>query len=212
MIKYIIGALVLLGLNSCSILGDINLENAREAYSSGEYPKAIGYFQEALNYGTSQLGPEEIYTMMGNTYNAMDQLEKALEYHEKALDINPNFHNALVNKGIVHRLRGEYDKAEESYKKALWIEPNYPELHASLGALYIVQDQAQAAVDALEKAILLDNTLPVAHSNLAIALAMLGRFDEAEKAILTAEGYAYPNGAIIRQRIEIIRQELTTED
>jgi tetratricopeptide (TPR) repeat protein len=170
-----------------------------------EYQAALLALDSALAAGVSKYSPEHLHTVRGNVLNELDRLEEAVAAHRKALEINPRFHEAWVNLGIVYRLQGDYDQAEECYRNALAIAPNYAELHASLGALYIFKDEPAKAVASLERAVALDRQLPVAHSNLAMAYAMTGRFDEADSALRRAIVLGYPNGPAIRERIDALK-------
>jgi tetratricopeptide (TPR) repeat protein len=199
---------VFLLMASCSVLGDIKMEEAFNALDAGDFELAIVRLLEAVELKPSSYSEEQIYTMIGNAYNDQADFSRALEYHNKVLELNPDSPTGLLNRGINLRLLGKYGLAEESYRKALWLEPNMPEVHTSLGALYIVQEKPLDAVDSLNKAILLDSSLPVAHSNLSIALAMLGRFDEAEASLAKAESYGYPHGKNVRQDIAALRLKL----
>ncbi len=48
----------------------------------------------------------------------------ALQAASKALDIDPNFHKALVNKGNAHFGMKEYHKALECFQKGQKFEPD----------------------------------------------------------------------------------------
>lgn len=51
--------------------------------------------------------------------------EKALPYIDKALEIKPEYPEALFSKGLCYEMKGEYEKAAELYKKAMDINPHY---------------------------------------------------------------------------------------
>jgi tetratricopeptide (TPR) repeat protein len=66
---------------------------------------------------------------MGIAYNLEFNLEKALEWHTKSLEINlrciGEFHRNVAatynNIGLIHSRRNEFDLALENYEKALKI-------------------------------------------------------------------------------------------
>lgn len=58
---------------------------------------------------------------------------------------------------------------------------------------------------ALEKAIRLSPSLAVAQGNKAIALAMLGRFDEADQAVRLAVVLGHKNVKGVRERVAALK-------
>jgi tetratricopeptide (TPR) repeat protein len=195
------------GVSGCANIatGDAHVVRGLEAFNRTDYELAITELEKALEVGISDYAAEEVYTVLGRSYQANNQYQKAIFAHQQAVSINPNYFQAWVNLGIAHRLAGDLNKAEESYNRALAIEPNYAELHASLGALYIFRREPEKAISALDKAISLNNQLAVAHANLAVAYAMLGRFSLAEQELERATSLGYTNSQIIRARIDALK-------
>jgi tetratricopeptide (TPR) repeat protein len=185
--------------------GNRAAERGIALYKQRDYEAALLALDSALAAGVSKYPLEQVYTMRGNTLDELNRFEEAVAAHRKAVEINPQYHQAWVNLGIVYRLQGDYDQAEVCYLKALAIAPNYAELHASLGALYIFKNESAKAVSSLERAVALDRQLPVSHANLATAYAMTGRFDEAESALRRAIVLGYRNGPTVRQRIDALK-------
>lgn len=194
-----------------SAAGDAYADRGFRLYQEGKYDESLQQLQQALQQGVKRYSLEEVHTGIGNTLNELGRLDEAVKAHEKALQINPRFHKAWVNLGIVYRLQSKFDDAERCYMKALELKPDYAELHASLGALLIFQDKSKEAILALEKAIALDPQLAVSHANLALALATVGRFDEAEQSLQRAVIRGYRNSAILKKRIANLRALKTSE-
>ena len=201
---------LLMSMLACAtniITGDTHADRGIEAYGTGEYDTAIKELEQALEAGVTRYEREKIHTMLGNIYNDLGLFDQAITEHEKAIDLNPEFHEAWVNLGIVYRLLGELDRAEECYNKALSIEPDYPELHASIGVLYMVKGEPKQAIEALENAVGLDPQLAGAHGNLALAYAMIGRFDDAEASLQQATALGYENWEAIHERINSLKAQ-----
>lgn len=175
------------------------------AFNRGDYAQAAALLEKSLKAGLDKYKDYQIYTILGNTYNSLDQFEKAIQAHRRSLALNPNYHVAWVNLGIVYRLMGDYGEAEKCYLKALSLEPDYAELHASLGALYIFKGETEKAVNSLEKSIKLDPHLAVAFGNLALAYAMANRFEEAQATLKRATILGYKNSAVIQERIDNLK-------
>ena len=200
--------ILLVGTMACSNNagnGDVHANRGIAAYEAGRYDEAIDELQQAIEAGVTQYDIEEVYTILGNTYDNLDLYDEAIEVHEKALELNPDYYKAWVNLGVTYRHKGDLDRAEESYNKALNLEPDYAELHASIGALDIIKGEPEKAIEGLERAIELDSQLAVAHANLALAYAMVGRFEEAEASLQQAIVLGYDNWAVMQERIDSLK-------
>ena len=185
--------------------GDAHASQGIAAYEAGRYDEAIEELLQAIERGVTEYELEEIYTILGNTYDNLDLYDEAIDAHEKAIELNPDYYKAWVNLGITYRHIGDLDRAEESYNQALNLEPEYAELHASIGALAIIKGEPEKAIEALEKAIELDSQLAVAHGNLALAYAMVGLIEEAEASLQQAIVLGYDNWAVIQERIDNLK-------
>ena len=185
--------------------GDRLADRGIALFEQRDYQAALLALDSALAAGVSRHPLEHVYTIRGNALNELNRFDEAIAAHRKAVEINPQFHEAWVNLGVVYRLQGDYDQAEACYLKALAIEPNYAVLHASLGALYIFKDEPAKGISSLERAVALDRQLPLAHANLAIAYATTGRFDEAESELRRAVVLGYRNGPLVRERIDALK-------
>lgn len=186
--------------------GDELVDAGAKLFRQAKYREAVARLEQALGKPLRTYDQATVNTMIGNCYQELEEYDRAIEYHERAIQLDPANHEAYVNKGVVFRLIGEFDAAEECYEKAIELEPDYPEAYASLGALAIFQDDPERAIEVLEKAIQLDPTLAVSHANLAIAYAAVGRFDEADQALKRAILRGYDKSELIQKRIEDLRR------
>ncbi len=121
---------------------------------------------------------------------------KAIEYFEKAIELDPNYalayaglanaHNAVaIFKGI--DTHDEYLKAKAAVEKALAIDENLSEAHSYVGEMKMNYewDFAGAEVE-MKKGIELDPNSSNAHRMYALYLNSMGRFDESIAEIKTA--------------------------
>ncbi len=198
--------LILILVGCANRNGDLNISHGANYYNKGEYELAEKELRKALNKELTAYSRQELFTVLGNTYNELEQYDSSIFYHQKALEIDPDYVEAWVNLGIVYRLTSQFDLAEACYTKAQEIDPSDPELLVSLGALYVFKDNVDMAIKTLEEAIKLDPQLATAYSNYSLALAMNGEFERAEKELKRAVSLGYKNGPIIKERIENLKQ------
>jgi len=76
---------------------------------------------------------------------------------------------------------GRFDEARRAYQEALAIKPDDPAILTNLGVSHLMSGDAEGAEAILRQASALPQAPPEARANLAIALALSGRFQEAEQ-------------------------------
>ncbi len=93
-------------------------------YDLGQYEKAISAYEESLKLRPRDAGIE---TDMGTCYHFLGQPDKALGVLDDVLKYNPNFPQALFNKGIV-LLDGKKDVpgAISVWEELLRTNPGFP--------------------------------------------------------------------------------------
>jgi tetratricopeptide (TPR) repeat protein len=186
--------------------GDRDVDVGIRLLKQRRFREAIAPLKKGLNKPLEFYSRSNVLTTIGNCYNQLNKFEESLEYHEQAIEEDPNNHKAYVNIGIVYRLMGDYDKAAQSYSKAMELAPDYAELHSSMGVLAMFQDDVNTAIKHFERAIELDDTLAVAHANLSIAYATAHRFEEADEEFKKAVLRGYYQPEVVKERIEQLRK------
>jgi len=76
---------------------------------------------------------------------------------------------------------GRYDEARQAYAEALAISPNEVSVIVNEGVSHLMEGDPAAAEPILRQAVAMPNAPPQARQNLAIALALQGKFGEAEQ-------------------------------
>jgi tetratricopeptide (TPR) repeat protein len=78
-----------------------------------------------------ELDPENVDALVTNSARPLfaspgqgGDVEKALEFLNRALELNPNHERALVFRGIAHEKLGNMDQSSEDLRRALEINPN----------------------------------------------------------------------------------------
>jgi len=83
-------------------------------------------------------------------------LEEAILYYKRALDINADYHIACNNLGNAYRRRGDAEKAIRFYQRAVELEPRNASYHYNLGLTYFDVGDYENALIALRKAVVFD--------------------------------------------------------
>lgn len=123
----------------------------------------------------------------GSFYLNKKNYNKAIQYFDDAIFLNPKYAKAWSFKGDAFFNQNEWNKAIESYKEAIRINPNYEKALISLGnALGAAQNYGDS-INYFDRAININPKLPGAWFGKGLALSKEKRFTEAltcfEKAI-----------------------------
>lgn len=90
-------------------------------------------------------------------YKFKKDYKNAIKYLSKAVKLNPNNVNALIDLGSAYIEVKDYDNALKYYEMALKKDPNNPSIFNNLGVVYILKKNFQAAIDHYKQAILLNH-------------------------------------------------------
>ncbi len=112
--------LFLIALYFLSILSFVSCAFAEEDWSvSSETKKmAVDYRDKGLRYQKS------------------GDLDTALIYFQKAIELDPSFAVAYNDAGVLYESKGWYDRAKQAYGRAIEIDPSLPSPYYNLGSIY----------------------------------------------------------------------------
>jgi Flp pilus assembly protein TadD len=158
-------------------------------YLQAQYWKdTITVFQHALavtnyNYNAHFLMTKELLEQ--------GRIDEAIWHNAQALQIKPDYIDALNGMGVALHEAGRVDEAVVYYKKAIEIDPHTYEANANLGFVLASKGKFAEAARHYEIAMETMDT-PSVHRNYAQALFNLGRFQESvaqyHKVLLTMPG------------------------
>lgn len=105
-------------------------DNYATYYDLAMYLQDNGYPDKALEiYDTLEVKMPENYQIMFNKGYVnlvyLYEYDEAIECFDKALAINPNSIDALLNKGVAYEQKGDFRKAKSIYLQILKVNPNY---------------------------------------------------------------------------------------
>jgi superkiller protein 3 len=88
----------------------------------------------------------QAYRDQGYEAQRLGNLDMALNYYQKAIELDPYYAVAYNDIGVVLEAQGSIDKAKESYTRAISLDSNYLSAYYNLAALYQKEgDSEQAA-------------------------------------------------------------------
>jgi tetratricopeptide (TPR) repeat protein len=133
------------------------------------------------------------YNNLGYMLVTQGQTAKAVEYFQKALQIDPNYAEANNNLGEELFREKKYVEAMEHYRRAIVANPNFAEAHNNLASVLFIQGKLDEAIVQYQKAIQLNTDFAGAHNNLGEAFKSQGRLyeaiDEYQQAIAIKPDY-----------------------
>src|SRR5437667_348904 len=119
-----------------------------------------------------------------NVEQGKDRTEE--KQYQSVLARDPEYLDALTNRGVVYYRTGKIRSAESKLKKAIAIAPNDDFVLSTLGIVHYRQSRFDDALEELRKAIEINPNSATAHNYLGITASQKGRQQEAEKEILQA--------------------------
>lgn len=150
--------------------------------------------------------PRDEYLMLRavNRQFVDEDLEGALAEYELVSDIYPNLSVPYNNQGRILTALGRFDEAVKKYQKATSLDPNAMMPLINLSFMYIsVAPNAVAAEDVCRRLVGIDADVANYHSLLGWAVAVQGRYEEAQEILERAvdldpdHAYAVPNLGLV---------------
>lgn len=120
-----------------------------------KHEKAISYLKNAASLETEDKSIQgQIYSALGDAYNAIKRYKESDQAYEKALELVPGNTYALNNYAYYLSLRGEsLNKAEQMSRRSNKLEPNNPSFEDTLAwILFKIKNYREARIW-IEKAI-----------------------------------------------------------
>jgi predicted TPR repeat methyltransferase len=107
------------------------------------------------------------------------RLEEAIASYGRAIELRPDFFEALANMGnLLQRMRRR-SEAIEAYRRALALRPQEVNVLAALGTCELNEGRPQAAIGPLEEAVRLRPDFAAALNTLGVARGKLGELSRA---------------------------------
>lgn len=118
-------------------------------FDQASYRLAIGQFEKAVKKDRNFAFA---WDMIGYSYRRLEKFEKAIEYYNISLALDPKGRMPLVNKPVAYELMGDIPNAIKGYQNFIAIYPNDPEGYYGIGRLHHTNGDYENALDATMKA------------------------------------------------------------
>jgi Flp pilus assembly protein TadD len=175
--------------------------------SVGRPDAALARYNEALEFAEDG-EDSEVFFNMGIAYKAKGELAKAAAEYERALELTPQYAEALNNLGNIRKDQKKYDEAIAHLESSIKVFPGNPKTHNNLGTVYAIKGDVNKAELYFAKAVHLQPTYFEARQNLGIAYMQQGRLDVAEKELSEAVTMARGGMAYEQQRLAAAKAAL----
>ena len=187
--------------------------------AAGEYEAALQAYDKILEkFPNSSIFPDSSIVLLNKGYVA-SQLRRFQEQYNacsRALDIKPQFVEALNCRGLASKDLGDTEAAIADFERVVEARRDFFPAWNNLGEVLLKLKNPEAALAAFDKAILYKKDYVFAWNNRGNALLQLGRFAEAEvayeEAIRLDPSYPYAwNGRGVARR-QLQRPAAALED
>jgi serine/threonine-protein kinase len=134
------------------------------------------------------LNPDSVSVRLaaGQLHETTGQYEKALEDFRRVQDLEPRNAEAFLRRAGVYDALDMPDKAIEDFLQAIELEPDYYKPYSRFGHFYYYRGKYLEAAEQYRKAIERAPGVFDVYTDLAAALDDLGRYEEAEQALVTS--------------------------
>lgn len=157
-----------------------------QLYSSKDYVGVIRETDTNEGYDTHTAFQ---FNIRGAAFQSLENYPEAIKCFIKAIELKPEYHEALNNLGVAFRKNGNVKDAIKSYLRAIELNKNYVEAYRNLGVALIDDDNIEGAITYYKMAIDLNPSDSGTWNNLGNAYYLLFKFSEAENCFNNAIKY-----------------------
>jgi tetratricopeptide (TPR) repeat protein len=165
----------------------------RALLAEGDKQSALKTLLEA-----AEMDPENegLHNTIGLTYADLGQMAKAESHLKRALQIKPDYSDAMNHLGLVYNGQGRHGPAIEMFTRAGddFMYPSRFAAYNNLGNVYLGMGQYQKALEGYKKALQVFPEYSKAHDNMGLTYEALREWDLAIEAYKFSIQYApeYP--------------------
>lgn len=122
-----------------------NYNNGRKAFEEKNFEAALVCLEKVAG---EKSGFADVYNMLGLVYYNFSRVQEAVDAFLKAIEINPNYTEAILNLAVIYNEMGQFEKSSVLYAKARetrkepssyldpYVKGKLANMHASIGHIY----------------------------------------------------------------------------
>jgi tetratricopeptide (TPR) repeat protein len=120
------------------------------AMAHQQYLQAIDAYSQTPNKSAA------IWNKMGMAYHHLFAVDEARRDYMRALQLRPDYPEALNNLGAIYYAKKNYSKAIKYYRKALQFDPKSAPIYSNLGTAWFARGKMNEGINAYQSAYALD--------------------------------------------------------
>jgi len=123
----------------------------------GDLAMAHQQYLEAINdYSQAPAKSAVIWNKMGMAYHHLFAVDEARRDYLRALQLRPDYPEALNNLGAIYYAKKNYGKALKYYQRALRYDPKSAPIYSNLGTAYFARGKVNEGIQAYRNAFAID--------------------------------------------------------
>ncbi len=150
--------------------GNILSDNEKFEEALLEYDKALALESSSITLCN-----------VGILFFNQNKNEKALEYFNKAIEVDPTYMDSFYNRGIFYTRIKEYDKARDDFNTAITLEPTHSDAFYNRAFVFAEMGNSDDALSDYSRAIELNPSSASAYWNRHIIYEQMGELEKAKK-------------------------------
>jgi tetratricopeptide (TPR) repeat protein len=170
-------------LQITSLLANTCIKEGQTAFAKNNYSAARDIFDMGLKSNPRGTDIIELVLYGGNAYNALGDVNKAIEYYNRGLKMFPHFIESHYNVANVYMNNKMFDKAIEEYNKVLALNPKFSAAYNNMANIFFNDSKLAEARDMYLKALAVKPQSVEARYNLGATLFRMGNYKEAYKEL-----------------------------
>jgi tetratricopeptide (TPR) repeat protein/GT2 family glycosyltransferase len=146
-------------------------------FEQGKFDKAIASLQKAI-----AIKPDAgAYKLLGNALQALGKNDDAFKCYHRAVELNPNFAEALANLGSMYAQQQHWQQAINCYQRAIAAKPDFAGAYRNFAKLWTQIGKSEESAECWYRAIQLDPNTASADDLFSLAHTLLnqGKIDQA---------------------------------
>lgn len=141
-----------------------------------QFAKAEALFRQAVERDPDNIA---FRMLLADALVEQDKSDEALDQYMRILELDPDFHKAMLNAGNVYARAGDYEKAARWYRQAIRKAPEYARGRYNLAYALAALGRTEEAIDQYEATLAIAPGYRAARENLARLLVEKGDFARA---------------------------------